>query len=150
MRKIAKAVSSLGFVGYTPVASGTAASLAGALIYFLTGGNNPFYLVITALFLIAGFWSSSSAEENFGKKDPREVVIDEFSAMLLCFAFLPYSPKLLVTGFILFRIFDILKMPAIKRLEALPGGYGIMLDDIAAAILTNIILQVLRFTPGLM
>ena len=65
--------------------------------------------------------------------------------MLLVYLFVPFSAKFLITGFILFRIFDIFKIPPIKKLQAYPAGYGIMLDDIAAAILTNIVLQVLRF-----
>jgi phosphatidylglycerophosphatase A len=127
------------------VASGTVASLAAVFVYLLIRKNILVYFSATALFLILGFWSSSRARENFHRKDPHEVVIDEFASLFLVYLFIPFSMKILVIGFLLFRFFDIVKIPPIKRLEDLPGGFGIMLDDIAAAVLTNIILQVLVF-----
>ncbi len=147
MRRIERALSTLFFVGHCPLLPGTLASLLGAGVYLLVRNNTPLYLTLTALFLALGFWSASGAEGTFRRKDPPQIVIDEFSSMLLVYLFVPFSVKFLITGFILFRIFDIFKMPPIKKLQKLPAGWGIMLDDIAAAILTNIILQVLRFLP---
>jgi len=149
MRKLSKLIATVFFVGYIPLASGTAASLAGLGLYLLIRNSNILYISVTVSVLILGFWSSSLCEGDFRKKDPPQIVIDEFSCMLLVYAFIPFSPILLTIGFILFRFFDISKIPLIKKLENLPGGYGIMLDDVAAAILTNLVLQVLRCFPQL-
>ena len=144
MQKIAKLIATVFFVGFCPIAPGTAASLLALPIYYFLRESPYVYLLITIGLLVVGFWSSSRAEKEFGRKDPGEIVIDEFSAMLIVFLFIPFQVKLMVIGFFLFRIFDILKFPALKRLERLPKGYGIMLDDIAAAILANLVLQVIR------
>jgi len=146
MKKISRAVATLLFVGYFPFAPGTVASGAAVLVYLGCGKSTALYFTITVISLLLGFWSSSRAECSFSRKDPPQIVIDEFSGMLLAYLFIPFDIKLIVAGFVLFRIFDVFKIPPIKRLESLPKGYGIMLDDIAAAILTNIILQAIAFT----
>ena len=147
MRKVSKYIATLFFIGFSPIAPGTLASLCALPFYYVLKGTSYVYFFLTLVFLVIGFWSSSVAEKEFKKKDPKEIVIDEFSSMLLVFLFVPKSIFLLIVGFLFFRLFDIFKIPAIKKLERLPKGYGIMLDDIAAAILTNVILQVLRFMP---
>lgn len=147
VQKINKSIATLFFIGYTPLAPGTLASLIAIAVYFLVKDNAILYLFLTLFSLVMGFVSSSAAERDFSEKDPPQIVIDEFSSMLLVYLFIPFSFRLLVIGFLLFRFFDILKIPPIKKLQSLPSGYGIMLDDIAAAILTNIILQVLVFIP---
>jgi len=145
VRKLSKLIATLTFIGYIPRLPGTAASLAAIPIYLLVKENTPLYLIVTALFLAIGFWSASGAEGQFRRKDPPQIVIDEFASMFLVYLFIPYDPRLLVIGFVLFRIFDIFKLPPLKKLEKLPRACGIMLDDIAAAILANLILQVLRY-----
>lgn len=144
MQKISKVIATLFFVGYIPFAPGTAASLIGAFFYVLAGRNTPVYFALTLFFVAAGFWAVQKSKGCFTKKDPPEIVIDELASMMLAYLFIPVSLKFLLAGFFLFRLFDILKTPPIKKLESLPGGYGIMLDDIAAAIITNLILQVAR------
>lgn len=144
MRKLSRLIATVCFIGYVPFASGTVASLAGLGAYLLARNNAPLYFTLTALSLVLGFWSASAFVRHSSEKDPSEVVIDEFSSMLLVYLFIPFNVKLLITGFFLFRLFDVFKIPPIKRLEKLPGGAGIMLDDVASAILTNLILQVLN------
>ncbi|MFH1381127.1 MAG: phosphatidylglycerophosphatase A [Candidatus Omnitrophota bacterium] len=144
MQKIAKQIATLGGVGYFPAAPGTIASIIAVGIYLLIGKNSLLYFSIMPIALAIGFWASQASIKEFEVKDPPQVVIDEFSAMLLVYAFIPFKPAFIVAGFVLFRIFDIFKMPLIKKLEALPGGSGIMMDDIAAAVLTNLILQLSR------
>lgn len=147
MQSLSKLIATLFFIGYSPVAPGTLASLA-ALPFCVLLKDTPFlYFFITGFLLVLGFWASSRAEKAFSKKDPPEIVIDEFASMFLVYAFVPPNAKFLIAGFLLFRVFDIFKIPPLKKLQVLPQGYGIMLDDIAAAILTNIILQALRFSP---
>ena len=145
MKKIAKIVATLFFIGYIPVAQGTIASAAALFMCFFLSRYPAAYIAVTFALLALGFWASSCAESEFGKKDPREIVIDEFSALFIVYLFIPFTLKTAIIGFLLFRALDIFKLPPIKKLEALPGGWGIMLDDIAAAILTNLILQVLVF-----
>jgi len=143
--KIAELVYTCFYIGYAPIASGTLASIPALLVYFLLR-NNPFiYAGLTAIALALGFWASSIGEDDLGKKDPHEVVIDEFSSQLLVFLFIPFNFLNLIIGFILFRLFDIFKLPPLKKLERFPKGWGIMLDDIVVAIFTNIILRLTTF-----
>jgi len=147
MQKISKSIATLFFVGSSPVAPGTMASLLAVGVYLLIKGNTFIYFSLTIFLLVLGFWSASRAERSFSKKDPSQIVIDEFSSMLLVYFFIPFNVKFLIIGFILFRFFDICKISPLKRLQTLPAGFGIMLDDIAAAILANLLLQVIRFFP---
>lgn len=81
-----------------------------------------------------------------GKVDPREVVIDEVMGMVVTLAFLPLNPKTIGIGFLLFRIFDIIKPFPVRRSEKLPGGWGIVMDDVIAGIYANVGLRlILRF-----
>jgi phosphatidylglycerophosphatase A len=94
-------------------------------------------LISTAL----GFIASGRVEKIMGEKDPGEIIIDEFSGMLISLYRIPPSMGYVVTGFLLFRFFDIVKPKPIRNLEKLKGGIGIMSDDIIAGVYTNIILQ---------
>jgi len=145
MRKIGKAIATLFFAGYFPVAPGTVASIIAVGLYLLVRQHTYLYNFLAVLFLVLGFWSAGIAKSNFKEKDPPHIVIDEFSAMFASYLFIPFSWKRLIIGFFLFRLFDIVKIPPLKRLESLPGARGIMLDDIAAAIITNVILQISVF-----
>ena len=147
MQKISKSIATLFFVGSSPLAPGTVASLLAIALYLLVKDNAFIYFSLTIVLLILGFWSAHLAEKSFPEKDPPQIVIDEFSSMLLVYFFIPFKVKFLIIGFILFRLFDISKIPPLKKLQTLPAGFGIMLDDIAAAILTNLLLQLLRFIP---
>ena len=79
--------------------------------------------------------------ERYWGKDPSKVVIDEVSGMAIGLLLLPVNVKYLFAAFILFRFFDIVKPLYIRKIEALPRGWGIMLDDVAAGIYTNVLLQ---------
>jgi phosphatidylglycerophosphatase A len=94
--------------------------------------------------LVSGTITSGSAEKTLGK-DSSHIVIDEFCGYLLAVLFLPKVTGYLLAGLILFRVFDILKPPPIRKIEeTMPGGSGIMLDDVMAAVYANICLQVWR------
>ncbi|MDD5438866.1 MAG: phosphatidylglycerophosphatase A [Candidatus Omnitrophica bacterium] len=129
-------IATCGYLGYLP-ASGTCASLAALGVYYAVRNHPVVILVLTACLLIAGFWASGKMEDMAGRKDPHEIVIDEFSAQLLVFVFVPYSLWAMITGFFLFRLLDIVKLPPVRRLESLPRGIGIMCDDIAVALVIN-------------
>ena len=95
------------------------------------------------MFLLAlGFLFSGKAEKIFNKKDCRYIVIDEVAGIFISLLFVPYSLKVALIGFFLFRIFDALKPFPAAKLQDLTGSAGIMLDDVIAGIYTNIVLQV--------
>lgn len=138
---LTRIISTFCYVGYFPLIPGTAGSLAGLGVYFLLKDNSLAYILTLLVLLVLGFLASTEAEKVFNKKDPSCVVIDEVCGMLLSLLFVPYDIKLVIIGFVVFRLLDTLKPFPVGRLERMKGGLGIMLDDIAAAIYTNIILQ---------
>jgi len=156
-------VTGLG-AGYLPIAPGTWGS-AGACAVFLavafTGGSHQACLTGTMLVLAAASTLvcgllGSKAEADFGKKDPGQVTIDEWAGQALALCWLPLGggPKgwLIAAGsaFVAFRVFDIIKPPPIRRLEKLPGGWGIVADDLLAGVYANVALQlILRMGLGL-
>jgi len=104
-------------------------------------------IAAAVFFCVLGFIFSGRAERMFAKLDAPCIVIDEVAGMLLSFIFIPYSLPTAAIGFLLFRIFDSIKPYPAGALQELKGSAGIMCDDIAAALYTNIILQlVLRFS----
>lgn len=126
---------------------GTFASMAGILLFYLIRESTFIYISLTCILIILGFLVGGSAENMFGKKDARYIVIDEVSGMLISLLFIPYNYKFVIIGFFLFRILDTLKPYPAGKLENLKGSIGIMGDDLVAAIYTNLILQaVLRWT----
>ncbi len=144
-----KLIATFFYLGYLPFGPGTMGSLAGILIYVCTKGNRPVYAGVVAILTLLGFLVVEKAQILFKEHDSRKIVIDEVCGMLLCFSFVPFNYINLILGFALFRIFDITKPFPIKKIEALKGGAGIMLDDIMAAVYTNIILHIFCFfIPG--
>ena len=134
-------------------APGTWGSAAGLLWWALVvrlahqkGGPHEF--VFDSLVVLTAILLCGVAAAFIGKKDPSEVILDEFAAMPLVFLFNPYvyrndkiSLVFILLGFLLFRLFDITKPFGIKALEKLPGGFGIVLDDVMAAIYANLALH---------
>jgi phosphatidylglycerophosphatase A len=97
-------------------------------------------ITVTAILTLAGIWSSGIVEKIWGK-DPSKVVIDEVAGMCISLLFLPVQVKYVIAALILFRFFDILKPMLIKKVELLPGGWGIMMDDVLAGIYSNALLN---------
>jgi phosphatidylglycerophosphatase A len=95
-------------------------------------------------------WAADRAAGQFGRKDPGPVVIDEVAGQLVTLAFTGAGLGGAFAGFLLFRLFDIIKPWPANRFEALPGGTGIVADDLMAGVYANLILQVaIRLAPGL-
>ena len=140
-RFIIKAIASCLFVGYLPLIPGTFGSLGGLWLFYLSRNSFPAYLTLTISIAALGFWVDGPAERVFGRKDCRKIVIDEVSGMLASFLFIPYSLFAAGMGFLVFRILDALKPYPAGRMERLPGGAGVMADDLAAAVYTNLVLQ---------
>jgi len=117
--------------------------VAAVAIWFLIPTRTSSFLLIIILLLPLGIWSSGKAEENLGRDSPR-IVIDEIIGMMVAFFAFPHSLITLLAAFILFRLFDILKLPPLRKLQRLKGGWGIMADDLAAGVLANLLLRLLR------
>jgi phosphatidylglycerophosphatase A len=148
MMRLALFICTFGYVGYAPVAPGTVGSLAGLVVYGLLrlAQAPPLVelVVIVALF-VAGVWSGTQAERHFGGTDPGPGVIDEVVGMLVTLWLLPATWTVAVLGFLIFRVFDVIKPWPAGRLESLHGGLGMMADDVMAAIYANLALRVLVF-----
>jgi phosphatidylglycerophosphatase A len=92
-----------------------------------------------------GVWAASIVERGAGVEDPQVVVIDEVAGMLVTMLPVPFfSWRATVTGFVLFRLFDVLKPWPVRRFEDLPSGWGIVLDDVVAGILGAVAMLGLR------
>ncbi len=132
-------------VGYSPIAPGTAGTLlAIPIYYFLSEIPPPLYEITLIGFFFLSIWISENAEGFFGKKDDQRIVIDEIIGFLITMLWVPKTTRFIIIGFFLFRFFDILKPFPIRRLEKrLKGGFGVVLDDVMAAIYANIILHLI-------
>ena len=139
-------------VGYSTLAPGTLGTLIAIPIYLLLSRIPvPLYELTLVTFFFLSVWISEKAQTYFAKKDDQRIVIDEIIGFLVTMLWVPKSTFTIIVGFILFRFFDIIKPPPIRRLENLNGGYGVVLDDVVAGIYGNIILQVISyftFSPG--
>jgi phosphatidylglycerophosphatase A len=149
--RIAYFIATAGFVGRFPVAPGTAGSVAGVALYALVrfaGGWELEAFALVVIFIL-GIWSAHVAERLLGLKDPGPVVIDEVLGIFITFAFLDVNVAGAATGFFLFRVFDVIKPYPAGRLEILPGGFGVMMDDAMAALYSQAVLRLLViFLPG--
>jgi phosphatidylglycerophosphatase A len=138
--KLGLAFVTCGYIGYLPYAPGTWASILGCILLYLLPGifNHP---ALVAFLTIAAVFSINRVELQ--EKDPGYVVIDELAGICVTMVGQGLGLSNLLKGFILFRIFDILKPFPVRRLEGLPKGYGIVADDIMAGIYANAALLLL-------
>jgi phosphatidylglycerophosphatase A len=104
--------------------------------------------LIVALFGL-GVAAASRTEQVARRKDPSIVVVDEVVGMLVALWALPFQAGEAVAAFLCFRLFDIAKPFPIRRLEAQPGGWGIMLDDVVAGLYANAVVRIGRWALGL-
>jgi len=136
--------TSLG-IGYIGKGGGTVAAAVTALCWYLVLAGSPLAglwpLAFTIAVTLLGCWSGTEVEPYWGKDD-KKVVIDEVAGMCFSLLFLPVTPGYVLAGLVLFRFFDIRKPLLIRRLEVLPGGIGVMMDDVVAGIYSNVLLQI--------
>ncbi len=124
--------------------AGLIGSLAGlACVRFLPQGTLACLLTLLGIFFISVV-ISDIAEESLGQKDDQRIIIDEWLGYLISVALLPTSIAVLLTALVLFRLLDSWKPLRIKRLALLPGGWGIVMDDVVAGLITNLLLRVFR------
>jgi len=152
-RDAAAWIATCGGLGYFPLAPGAAGSALGLGIVFGIG-RLPLgrlwlasIVALTAVALAAvGIWAAGGAEKYFGRVDPKQVVIDEVVGQMLALCIWPGAAwPWMLAGFVIFRVLDVTKPFPIRRLERAPGGWGIMLDDVAAGAYSLVILSVARW-----
>ncbi len=146
INKIIIFLASGAYTGYVPFASGTITTLIiGVPLYLLLSILQPaHYFFFLYIFFWFSCYVSHRAEVVLEEKDSSKIVVDEFVGYLVALTFLPFSWKIMIVGFALFRIFDILKVyPANLVERKVPGGLGVVLDDVVAGIYANIILHII-------
>lgn len=136
MTALARFVSTAGYVGFAPIAPGTWGSAVGLLLLLpLRRYGSPAAEGVTMLALLfVGIWSAGVTGREMGDEDPGPVVIDEVVGMLITLLWIPVNVTGAVLGFLLFRVLDIIKPFPARQCERLPGGWGVMLDDVMAGI----------------
>ncbi|HUU39723.1 MAG TPA: phosphatidylglycerophosphatase A [Desulfatiglandales bacterium] len=133
------------FIGKIPFAPGTFGSLSGILLCFILSKTSvPVALLCIIIFIIFSIWIANDAEKILKRKDPGSIVIDEIAGMAVTLIGLPFNVFYVASGFIIFRVLDITKPFPIRYIEKrISGGAGIVLDDIAAGMIANVILRII-------
>jgi phosphatidylglycerophosphatase A len=143
----ARLISSVGYIGKIPLAPGTAGSFAAfcAWYFIFPEIKTPYFILITCIIFFIGAYTSRLTEYQLASHDPGEIVIDEWVGQWISLWWLERSIFWGFIAFCLFRIFDIWKPWPVNKLDMIPKGWGVMLDDVAAGIYTIIVLQTILF-----
>ncbi len=138
-------------IGTVPFAPGTFGSLIGLPVCFLLSRLNLLISVICILaFILFAIGIASAAEKIIKQKDPGQIVIDEIAGIMVTLAGLPFNLKTALAGFVIFRVFDILKPFPIRILEKrVGGGSGIVLDDVLAGVFGNLVIRLAIYVTGM-
>jgi phosphatidylglycerophosphatase A len=134
--------------GYSPIAPGTAGSAVAVLILWLVPFSRGGLVLFLVAVVVIGTWAADVAERRLGGKDPGAIVIDEVAGMTLSVVAFPLTPGVLLAGFVLFRIFDVVKPPPARESQRFRGGIGVMIDDVIAGLYALAILAVSRAVLG--
>lgn len=140
------ALATLFGLGRLPGAPGTYGALIGipvAVGLRLAGLHWSIEAAIVLALVAGAVFITARAARAFGRLDPREIVLDEFVSVPVTLFLVPLAVHWYAVGFCLNRLLDIVKPPPIRHLQRLPGGWGIVADDVAAAVVANVVLQVL-------
>ena len=151
MQRLGLFIATCGYLGYVPIAPGTFGSAAGLAVFYAVRSTGSLSVEIAAIFALfaVGVWSGTVAEHHFGGIDPAPVILDEVVGMLITLALLPVNVAGAVTGFLIFRVLDVVKPWPSAQFEKLPGGLGVMADDGMAALYGNLVMRGLVWlAPG--
>jgi phosphatidylglycerophosphatase A len=150
MKKISVFIATGFGAGYLPRIPGTYGTIVGVfismIVYFIFGDN--FQFANAALFAVTlppAIYLSGKAEKHFAEKDAHQIVIDEMSGFWLSILFHPFSFQLIIAAFLLFRFFDIVKPFPVCSIQKIRGGFGVVADDLVAAVYVNLVLIALRY-----
>jgi phosphatidylglycerophosphatase A len=143
--QIVEVFVTVGYVGRLPLAPGTFGSAIGFLIYFAMPAMPKLFILCGLIgFVLFAIWVAGEAEKLFAAKDPGCIVIDEVAGMMVAFFALPRTVFIGIVGFVVFRFLDILKPFPIKLMERkCPGGIGVVMDDVIAGLMSNMVLRLL-------
>ena len=142
LRRIGVFIATCAYVGYAPVAPGTFGSVVGLAVFYVVRHQRSTAVEVAVIVALAavGLWSATEAEHHFGGIDPGPVVIDEVIGMLITLAFIPVNMAGAIVAFLIFRFLDVVKPWPARRLEQLPGGIGVVLDDMMAGVYGNVVM----------
>lgn len=144
---IQRAIATVGFIGYLPFMPGTfgSAAMVAALWYAdrrydfsFSGQFWIYYWVVAVVLVMVSIVFSSRSKELYGSPDSSHIVIDECAGQFITFLFVPFSLMTLALGFVLFRLFDVVKPFPVNKTEEIEGGVGVTADDVAAGVMANI------------
>jgi phosphatidylglycerophosphatase A len=152
MNFLARIISTGLGVGYSPLAPGTMGALLILIVFWICPEMSSLQLLLVIIGLtVIGIYTATVTEREMQSKvgqdrgrDPGIIVIDEIIGMLIALFALPKTSRFMIIAFILFRIFDIMKPYPARRMEKLPAGWGIVMDDIIAGIYANLAIQISR------
>jgi phosphatidylglycerophosphatase A len=132
-------------IGKSPIAPGTMGTLATIPLWWLLARQGPLiYMVVTILLIPLGVIAAEAYVNHTKTPDAQAIVIDEVVGFLITMVWLPLTWQSVVIGFCVFRFLDIVKPPPIRQLDRkIPGGFGVMVDDIAAGVMGSVIMQLL-------
>jgi phosphatidylglycerophosphatase A len=148
MRPLITFLATGAYTGYVPIAPGTAGSVLGLilaeLIFVPIWSRSPTaFLMLFAVLFVGGCFVAGSAEHNSGRHDDSHIVIDEIFGMVAALFLIPSGWLWLIAAFALFRLLDVVKPWPASYFDAMDGGAGVMLDDLAAGIYANLALQII-------
>ncbi|RKZ32545.1 phosphatidylglycerophosphatase A [bacterium] len=146
MKIIVKLIATFLGTGYSPIASGTVASMVSALLIWLFIPTQSIWYIPIVIFLIpVSHFFCGVGTKFWGKTDASQIVLDEVVGMAITYMLIPKDLLLFVVGFFLFRVYDIFKIPPAGAAEKIKGGWGVLLDDVVAGIYANIGLWILHY-----
>jgi len=130
--------------GLVPKAPGTAGTIGALPLYFLVRQGGPIAVLATAVVMtFVGVWASNVVVRETKEKDPQRIVIDEVAGVLIALAAAPFSATGVIAAVVLFRIFDMTKPFPARRLEKLPEGWGVVMDDVAAGVWAAVLVRLI-------
>ena len=143
-RVAAELIGTVFYIGKLPLAPGTWASIFAVLCwYFLFQSVNHFVLPAISIFLfLIGGIASDTIVKHSKEHDPSRIVIDEWVGQWVALSMMPINIRTGVVAFVAFRIFDIIKPGRIRKMEKIPGGWGIMADDVMAGIMAYFVVLI--------
>lgn len=136
-------MATLGGAGFSPVAPGTVGSALTAVLWFVLQPSLTAQGIVLLILLGLGWWSSEVFAKKLNAKDPSIIVVDEAAGMWIALLAVPHNVWAVLGAFALFRFFDIVKRGPVKQAEALPGGLGIMADDVVAGLFARAVIALL-------
>ena len=147
MKNFSKYFATLFGIGFISIAPGTFGSLCAIFVWYVfIDFLSIFYFIVLFLFVLSvSFYFTGNYLDNYKKKDPSEVIVDEFLGQSIPLLFIvSFNIYEVLIAFVTFRFFDIYKIYPINKMEDLKGSYGVILDDIVAGIYSLIILMLYK------